>query len=149
MEYIQLKEQVKQELPVNVEIEEEDNLLELGLDSLKIMRLVNTWRKQGIRIPYGHLMEQPTLKTLVAVDSKKNEEKRKTKTPSGTADILQKGDSTALKREADHSKTNREKPVRLQRWENICGIIYKMNRERFRDCPLILLEKPAFNCIQK
>lgn len=50
MEYIQLKEQVKQELPVNVEIEEEDNLLELGLDSLKIMRLVNTWRKQGIRI---------------------------------------------------------------------------------------------------
>lgn len=39
---------------------------------------------------------------------KKNEEKRKTKTPSGTADILQKGDSTALKREADHSKTNRE-----------------------------------------
>ena len=46
MEYIQLKEQVKQELPVNVEIEEEDNLLELGLDSLKIMRLVNTWRKQ-------------------------------------------------------------------------------------------------------
>ena len=35
MEYIQLKEQVKQELPVNVEIEEEDNLLELGLDSLK------------------------------------------------------------------------------------------------------------------
>ena len=48
MEYIQLKEQVKQELPVNVEIEEEDNLLEFGLDSLKIMRLVNTWRKQGI-----------------------------------------------------------------------------------------------------
>lgn len=48
MEYIQLKEQVKQELPVNVEIEEEDNLLELGLDSLKIMRLVNTWRNREL-----------------------------------------------------------------------------------------------------
>ena len=57
MEYIQLKEQVKQELPVNVEIEEEDNLLRTWIRLLKIMRLVNTWRKQGIRIPYGHLMD--------------------------------------------------------------------------------------------
>lgn len=76
MEYIQLKEQVKQELPVNVEIEEEDNLLELGLDSLKIMRLVNTWRKQGIRIPYGHLMEQPTLKHWWQLIQKRMKKKR-------------------------------------------------------------------------
>ncbi|CVI64915.1 Phenyloxazoline synthase MbtB [Clostridiales bacterium CHKCI001] len=62
MEYRQLKEQVQKELPIQAEFEENDNLLELGLDSLKIMRLVNEWRKQGIRIPYGHLMEQPTLK---------------------------------------------------------------------------------------
>ena len=61
MEYTQVKEQVLRELPAGIDLKENDNLLKLGLDSLKTMRLVNQWRKQGIRIPYGTLMENPTL----------------------------------------------------------------------------------------
>lgn len=61
MEYIELKEQIKAKLAIPQEFDGQRNLLELGLSSLKIMRLVNQWRKQGIRVPYGALMENPTL----------------------------------------------------------------------------------------
>ena len=45
MEYTQVKEQVLRELPAGIDLKENDNLLKLGLDSLKTMRLVNQWRK--------------------------------------------------------------------------------------------------------
>ena len=47
MEYIEIKEQIKQKLPVARDFGDSENLLELGLSSLTIMRLVNQWRKQG------------------------------------------------------------------------------------------------------
>ena len=47
MEYIEIKEQIKQKLPVARDLGDSENLLELGLSSLTIMRLVNQWRKQG------------------------------------------------------------------------------------------------------
>ena len=49
MEYIEIKEQIKQKLPVARDLGDSENLLELGLSSLTIMRLVNQWRKQGDR----------------------------------------------------------------------------------------------------
>lgn len=60
MEYAKIKEQVQQKLPKPIEFEDTDNLLELGLSSLVIMKLVNQWRKQGIKISFGTLMERPT-----------------------------------------------------------------------------------------
>ena len=44
MEYIEIKEQIKQKLPVARDLGDSENLLELGLSSLTIMRLVNQWR---------------------------------------------------------------------------------------------------------
>ena len=61
MEYIEIKEQVKQKLPVARDLGDSENLLELGLSSLTIMRLVNQWRKQGVKVSFGSLMENPTL----------------------------------------------------------------------------------------
>jgi yersiniabactin nonribosomal peptide synthetase len=50
------------------------NLIELGLDSMQMMRLVNQWRKCGAKVTFAELIEQPTLaswyeKLLVDVES--------------------------------------------------------------------------------
>ncbi|AFJ01560.1 iron aquisition yersiniabactin synthesis enzyme (Irp2) [Methylophaga frappieri] len=37
------------------------NLIELGLDSLQIMRLVNHWRRAGAKVTFAKLIEKPTL----------------------------------------------------------------------------------------
>lgn len=60
MEYIEIKEQIKQKLPVARDLGDSENLLELGLSSLTIMRLVNQWRKQGfgICLPRGKPAER-------------------------------------------------------------------------------------------
>jgi len=47
-------------LPPN-DIADDANLLELGLDSLGIMRLVNIWRKEGIRVSSRELAAEPTV----------------------------------------------------------------------------------------
>lgn len=60
MEYIEIKEQIKQKLPVARDLGDSENLLELGLSSLTIMRLVNQWRKQGVKVSFGSLMENPS-----------------------------------------------------------------------------------------
>lgn len=60
MEYAKVKQQIKEKLTVPQEFNDNDNLLELGLNSLIIMRLVNQWRKQGVKVPFGELMEHPT-----------------------------------------------------------------------------------------
>ena len=59
MEYIEIKEQIKQKLPVARDLGDSENLLELGLSSLTIMRLVNQWRKQGVKVSFGSLMANP------------------------------------------------------------------------------------------
>lgn len=52
MEYSEVKEQIKQKLPVQKEFGDSENLLELGLSSIVIMRLVNQWRKQGVKVAF-------------------------------------------------------------------------------------------------
>jgi aryl carrier-like protein len=42
-------------------IPEDANLLQLGVDSLGMMRLVNRWRREGIRVSSRELAAQPTL----------------------------------------------------------------------------------------
>ena len=78
MDYNKIKEQVKEKLPNSRDFKDTDNLLELGLSSLVIMRLVNQWRKQGIKVPFGALMEHPTFESwwkLIQNSAKKNERK--------------------------------------------------------------------------
>lgn len=61
MEYIELKEQVCKMLSESGTLEENDNLIEKGLNSLMIMKLSSQWRRQGIKVPFAALMEEPTL----------------------------------------------------------------------------------------
>lgn len=42
-----------------------ENLISLGLDSLKIMRLATLWRKEGAAVDFASLMESPTLEAWV------------------------------------------------------------------------------------
>ncbi len=84
MEYREVKEQIKQKLNVQREFEDSENLLELGLSSIMIMRLVNQWRKQGVKVTFGNLMEHPTMKEwweIIQNGMKKKEKKAKTEKP--------------------------------------------------------------------
>lgn len=38
-----------------------DNLLELGVDSIKLMALASRWQRHGVEVPFGDLAEQPTI----------------------------------------------------------------------------------------
>ncbi|WP_169337464.1 phosphopantetheine-binding protein [Psychromonas hadalis] len=44
-------------------IQLEENLIELGIDSLHIMRLMNQWRSLGVSTTFSQLIENPTLKS--------------------------------------------------------------------------------------
>lgn len=43
------------------DIRADDNLMDLGLDSIRLMALVETWRKQGARVDFADLAEAATL----------------------------------------------------------------------------------------
>lgn len=60
--YDEIYDQIKKLLPQGTgEIKDTDNLIESGLDSLHIMRLVSQWRKSGYNITFAELIEHPTL----------------------------------------------------------------------------------------
>lgn len=61
MKYAEVKQQIREKLAGQTDFADSRNLLELGLNSLQIMCLVNQWRKEGIRVSFGELMEEPTL----------------------------------------------------------------------------------------
>ncbi|PYG90251.1 yersiniabactin nonribosomal peptide synthetase [Ruminiclostridium sufflavum DSM 19573] len=60
MEYREIKDQIIEKLAVPKDFDDSQNLLELGLNSLQVMRLVNQWRKKGIKVQFGDLLEHPT-----------------------------------------------------------------------------------------
>ena len=43
------------------EIQNDDNLFMLGLDSMSLMTLVGLWREQGVRVEFQDMVEEPTL----------------------------------------------------------------------------------------
>ncbi|MGO1056202.1 non-ribosomal peptide synthetase [Crossiella sp. CA198] len=43
------------------ELLDADNLIELGLDSIRLMRLAGQWRKRGIEVTFAELAERPSL----------------------------------------------------------------------------------------
>ncbi|GLC83292.1 amino acid adenylation domain-containing protein [Lacrimispora brassicae] len=60
-EYEDIKIQIGKILKINPEIiHDQDNLIEMGINSLKIMRLVNDWRKRGAKVTFAELISQPT-----------------------------------------------------------------------------------------
>lgn len=91
MEYSEVKEQIKQKLPVQKEFGDSENLLELGLSSIVIMRLVNQWRKQGVKVAFGTLMEHPTLKEWWKIIQKGTKKKGK-KAKAEKRDIIMERD---------------------------------------------------------
>jgi aryl carrier-like protein len=41
---------------------EDDNLFELGLDSLTVIRLAAEWRRRGLKVTIEELVDEPTLR---------------------------------------------------------------------------------------
>ncbi len=60
--YEELESQVKKLLNIKSNIDEKQNLLELGLSSLQMMRLISTWKKSEFKIKFTDLISNPTLK---------------------------------------------------------------------------------------
>lgn len=49
------------------EIGDNDNLADLGLDSVRLMQLVLTWEQDGFQVDYAALSEKVTLTDWVSV----------------------------------------------------------------------------------
>jgi len=59
------------------DISGDQNLIELGLNSLKIMRFAAKWKKQGINVTFSQLMKDPCLDSWYKlIESNSNEEKK-------------------------------------------------------------------------
>jgi aryl carrier-like protein len=43
------------------ELGEEDDLIDLGLDSMRLMTMVTRWADAGLRLDFAELAEKPTL----------------------------------------------------------------------------------------
>ena len=54
-------------LPEQREFGDGDNLIECGLDSLRVMRLLGQWRRAGARVSFADLLERPTLRDWLAL----------------------------------------------------------------------------------
>lgn len=50
---------------------DEDNLMDLGLDSMRAMNLVMQWDEQGVPLDFADLAEAPTLAGLWAILEKR------------------------------------------------------------------------------
>ncbi|MDR0269648.1 non-ribosomal peptide synthetase, partial [Paenibacillus sp.] len=59
--YAEVLQQIKSLLPTPVDLEDDHHLIELGLDSLQMMRLVNQWRKDGAKVTFAELIASPRL----------------------------------------------------------------------------------------
>ena len=64
----QLSELLQQPLQ---QVGTEENLLDSGLDSIRLMSLVETWRHKGVEVSFADLAEQPTLSAWTQLLSRK------------------------------------------------------------------------------
>ncbi|RFB33980.1 non-ribosomal peptide synthetase [Brevibacillus sp. VP] len=61
LSYEEVRRQIQAVLPAPVEFADDQNLIELGLDSLQMMRMVNKWRKEGVKVTFAELIAAPRL----------------------------------------------------------------------------------------
>lgn len=71
LEHDVLCEEIKNKLSFEGIIEDDQNLLALGLTSLQIMRLLNMCKKAGVSISFGKLMLNPTLSNWMSLIEEK------------------------------------------------------------------------------
>ncbi|MBV4429415.1 non-ribosomal peptide synthetase [Clostridium tyrobutyricum] len=152
MKYTELKEQICKMMPQQCEIADTDNLLEKGLNSLKIMRIVNQWRKQGIKVSFGELMEDPTaiawwnmiqeMDDKKTVRSSKKQEKIRCREPFPLTDMqyaywIGRGEDQTLGGVGCHAYLEFDgegvDPERLEQAWNIVQNHHSMLRARFLD----------------
>lgn len=62
LSYEEVRRQIQAMLPIPDEFADEQNLIELGLDSLQMMRLVNKWRRAGSTVTFAELIAAPRLR---------------------------------------------------------------------------------------
>ncbi|WP_018683799.1 phosphopantetheine-binding protein [Actinokineospora enzanensis] len=43
------------------DIADDDNLLDHGLDSIRVMTLIEAWRERGVQVSFADLAENPTV----------------------------------------------------------------------------------------
>lgn len=67
LEHDILREEIKSKLSYDGTLEDEQNLLALGLTSLQIMRVLNMCKKEGVTISFGKLMQKPTLSNWMSL----------------------------------------------------------------------------------
>ncbi|WP_199537226.1 phosphopantetheine-binding protein [Spongiactinospora gelatinilytica] len=58
------------------DIPEEENLLDRGLDSIRVMTLVERWRAAGVETTFVELAEQPTLSDWYRLVGERQEQAR-------------------------------------------------------------------------
>lgn len=57
-----LRQAIAEQLEIDAsEIQNDDNLFMLGLDSVSLMTLVGQWRELGVSVEFQDLVEEPTL----------------------------------------------------------------------------------------
>ncbi|RKG31204.1 phosphopantetheine-binding protein [Acinetobacter tianfuensis] len=58
----ELRQTIAKQLNIEAsEIQDDDNLFMLGLDSVSLMTLVGQWRERSINVEFQDLVEEPTL----------------------------------------------------------------------------------------
>ena len=75
---VELEQQVKDILKLQSNISKGQNLLELGLTSLQVMKLMGQWKKKGIAIKFTDLISNPTLESWLKIINGKINEKEET-----------------------------------------------------------------------
>lgn len=90
LSYEEVRLEIKAMLPAPVEFGEDHNLIELGLDSLRIMRMVNKWRRGGAAVTFAELIAAPRLRdwwALLRKDSTAPPPTAYVKSPAGQAAV--------------------------------------------------------------
>ncbi|RKF17597.1 phosphopantetheine-binding protein [Altericroceibacterium spongiae] len=66
------REKLRQDIAAMLEIDadalgDDDNLMDMGLDSMRAMNLVMQWDEEGVPVDFGDLAENMTLASLWSV----------------------------------------------------------------------------------
>ena len=88
-----LIEQMKEEM--NVELEERENLLTVGLSSLTVMKIMSYWRKKGYQVKFSDLIKNPYVYKWAEILKGSYKESKKTAKEENTKqDIYEPFDMT-------------------------------------------------------